>query len=287
MTEDRKTGKEVSAWRDEAMFSAEGIAESGPRVHLLTATADPLGTLAAVNAIYEGKVIRSRSYVTDEMRRYAWEQVAKTHLKAPLEFIHVHFLVEGVTRAFTHQMVRQRTASFAQESMRFAVKEDMVGEIDLPPTIRPGSIEAGVWEEGVEAMQKAYSYLIAQGIPAEDARGLAPHATRTRIHYTSNLRNFIAYSHDRLCTQAQFEWRAVLAGMLQGLRNYTSDYWGSEWQWKLIAESEEFRPVCYSQGGCPFGADIDRPCKIRDRVEEGRWSEIDIREWLLDPNAAR
>src|SRR5690606_26978085 len=121
---------------------------------------DPLGTLAAVNGIYKGHVYRDRTAITDEQRRYEWEQVEATHLKAPLEFITLHFLVEGVTRAFTHQMVRQRTAAYAQESMRFAVKEDMVGEIDLPPTIRAGSMEADVWTSAIESVQQAYSYLV-------------------------------------------------------------------------------------------------------------------------------
>jgi len=283
MSDDRKTGTDIEAWADEAMFSAEPIDQAGPKVYIINATPDPLGSIAAANAIYEGKVLRSRSRVTDEMRQYAWEQVGKTHLKAPLEFIDIHFLIEGVTRAFTHQMVRQRTAVYAQESMRFAVKADMVEEIDLPPTIRKGSMEAGVWEQAVEAVQQAYSYLVANGVPAEDARGLAPHAVRTRLHYKTNLKNLIDQAGNRLCTQAQFEWRWVWARILEAMRNCCPD----NWQWRLIAESEEFRPVCYAQGSCPWGGDIDRPCKIRDRVEEGRWNEIDIREWLLDPNAAR
>lgn len=297
MSDDRKTGTDVEAWADEAMFSAEPIEQAGPKVYIINATADPLGSIAAANAIYEGKVLRSRSRVTDEMRRYAWDQVGKTHLKAPLEFIDIHFLIEGVTRAFTHQMVRQRTAVYAQESMRFAVKADMVEEIDLPPSIRAGSLEAGVWEQAVEAVQQAYSYLVANGVPAEDARGLAPHAVRTRLHYKTNLKNLIDQAGNRLCTQSQFEWRWVWARILEAMRWYPDVAVGpvgsreSEfpyaWQWQLIAESEEFRPVCYAQGSCPWGGDIDRPCKIRDRVEEGRWNEIDVREWLLDPNAAR
>jgi hypothetical protein len=31
---------------------------------------------------------------------------------------------------------------------------------------------------------------------------------------------------------------------------------------------------------------FDRGCTIRDRVQAGQWSEIDDREWLLDPQAA-
>lgn len=292
MIEDRKTGREVQVWADDAMFQAEGIDGKGPRVYLINATPDPLGTMAATNAIYEGKVIRSRSQVTDEMRRYAWEQVAATHLKAPLEFIDLHFLVEGVTRAFTHQMVRQRTAVYAQESLRFGVKENMVEEIDLPVVIQEKSLEADVWRQAIEAVQDAYNYLINNGVPAEDARGLMPHAVRTRLHYKTNLRNLIDHCGNRLCTQAQFEWRFVLAKLVEAVRSHSSarSEWESSdaWQWQLIADSDAaFRPVCYQLGKCPWKGDIDRPCKIRDRVDAGRWDEIKPEEWLLDPNAAR
>jgi flavin-dependent thymidylate synthase len=290
---DRKTGKEITAWRDEAMFSAEPVGGSGPRAYLINATPDPLGSIAAVNGIYAGHVYRSRSSITDKQRRYEWGQVEATHLKAPLEFVQIHFLIEGVTRAFTHQMVRQRTAAYAQESMRFAVKEDMAAETDLPPTIRPGSDEERIWVETMETVGNAYNYLVNNGVPAEDARGLAPHAVRTRIHYVCSLKNLIDYSGDRLCTQAQFEWRLVWARMLEAMRSHTSHPSAAEaircdnWQWKLIAESNQFRPVCYKLGRCPWQGDIDRPCKIKERVGEGRWDEIDVREWLLDPNAAR
>jgi hypothetical protein len=47
--------------------------------------------------------------------------------------VNFHFLISGVTRAFTHQMVRQRTAVYAQESVRFAVKEDV--PVALPASV--------------------------------------------------------------------------------------------------------------------------------------------------------
>jgi flavin-dependent thymidylate synthase len=224
------------------------------------------------------------------MRRYEWEQVAKTHLKAPLEFIDLHFMVEGVTRSFTHQMVRQRTAVYGQESMRFAVKGNLSDEIDLPPTMRDKSQQADLWRETIAKIEEAYNSLVANGIPAEDARGLLPHATRTRLHYKTNLRNILDTMGNRLCTQAQFEWRMVVAGIVEAIRDFSSPHYEYErsdgWQWRLIADGT-FKPVCYTLGHCPFQGDIDRPCSIRERVQEGKFDEIDPREWLLDVNAAR
>ena len=287
--------KELSNWADPAMYTAEPT-EEGVRVALISATPDPLGSLASMCSMYEGKSI-TRRQVTDEMRMYYFNEQLKTHLKAPLEAIDFHFLIEGVDRAFTHQIVRQRTAVYAQESMRFAVKDNMADEIEMPGSIMPGSLEAKAWEETVRKVSDTYQYLIANGVPAEDARGLAPHATRTKLHYKSNLRNFAAeIGGKRLCTQAQFHWRLVASLMLQAMRNYNngevsrmdaSDHDSDGWQFDFIADSVLFRPVCYQVGHCVFESDMDRHCSIRPRVQEGKFDEIDIREWLIDPHAAK
>jgi flavin-dependent thymidylate synthase len=272
------------------MYTAEPVEKKGPRVWLINATVDPLGTLASACSMYEGKKVL-RSQVTDEMRHYYWEDIKKTKLKAPLEFLQVHFLIEGVTRAFTHQMVRQRTACFVQESMRFAVKDNMAEEVGLPPSIREGSHEAAIWRGAMEGVGEAYNTLIAMGVPAEDARGLAPTDVRTRLHYRSDFRNFTDQVGNRLCTQAQFEWRLVITRMVEAMREHQSpcsDHERSDsWQWQLISQDDYFRPPCYMAGHCTFRGDMDRYCKIRDRVEEGKFDEIDPMEWLADPSAAR
>jgi thymidylate synthase ThyX len=137
-----EVNKDVQKWADVAMFKADEInAESGPEVHLLSCNNDPLGTIAAAALMYEGKSVPSLAKITDEQRRYYLEQTRKTALAAPLEFVNFHFIISGVTRGFTHQMVRQRTATYTQESTRFAVKEDV-------PVGRPPSLDGTVpWQQ--------------------------------------------------------------------------------------------------------------------------------------------
>lgn len=291
---------EIQRWADKAMYASESMkgatgqdakGDVTPHVYLLQATPDPLGSLAAACAMYEGRVIRDiPREVTDKDRLYYWEQVQKTHLKAPMEFIDFHFMVEGVTRAFTHQMVRQRTAVYAQESLRFAVKEGFADEVPLPPSLMgldPDDTSVELWKTAIESIELAYEALINGGMPAEDARGLLPHSITTRLNYKTNLRNLVEHVGNRLCTQAQFEWRLEVADMMRAIREYMPVGRNNDWQFELIAESDIFRPVCYSLGHCPFNADFDRGCTIRDRVEAGNFGEIDMREWLLDPAAAR
>lgn len=320
--------REVQRWADEAMYTAAPIdAASGPQVYLLWMTPDPLGAIAAACKMYRGEVVRDLADVTDAERLEYFQQVQRTKLKAPFEFVKFHFMIEGVTRAFTHQMVRQRTAAYAQESLRFAVKEDM--PIGLPPSIASVGDDWGyegqskesrmkeVWEETIDAVQARYDKLIDLGMPAEDARGLLPHNVLTRLHYTTDLRALLDHAGNRLCTQAQFEWRIVFARIIEAIRNVHTGGWseanGTTKAYRTNVLLDAFKPVCFQTGKCEFKANFDRHCNIRERVdhnEEARrpsseWDQdlvfhqdgcnqpevlveaIKPGEWLLDPGAAR
>jgi flavin-dependent thymidylate synthase len=281
----RKT--EMMTWADGAMYRSEAMpadAVVGPRVHLLSMTPDPLGVIAAGAMMYEGRVARSLADVTHADRQKYAADLMQTHLKAPFELVDFHFMIEGVTRAFTHQMVRQRTAVFMQESLRFAVKENLDAETPLPPSLAglaDDDPKVRVWRRAINASQDHYEALVSAGVPAEDARGLLPHQTTTRLHYKTNLRNLLEHAGNRLCTQAQFEWRAVWLQIVQAIKDYRPnghreldepmgtwvDHLDESDGWQYEALSQIFRPVCYLTGKCEFKASFDRSCTIRDRVE--------------------
>jgi flavin-dependent thymidylate synthase len=286
-----KKSSEVQKWADPAMFHAEPLkASEGPKVYLLWMTPDPLGAIAAACKMYKGEVVRSLDSITDAERLEYFEQVQKTKLKAPFEFVKFHFMIEGVTRSFTHQMVRQRTAVYAQESLRFAVKDDMAEGVALPPSLigtkgyKPerDRTEAdgmrAVWDDALDSVEAAYSALIDAGMPAEDARGLLPHNITTRLHYSTDLRALLDHAGNRLCTQAQFEWRAVFARIIEAIRDKgwrlnvpnmisACDANGTSKVWMADQLTEIFKPVCFQTGKCEFKADFDRKCKIRNRVD--------------------
>jgi flavin-dependent thymidylate synthase len=239
-------------------------------------------------------VVRDLREITDDERKRYFDDCFNTALKAPLEAIDFHFMVEGITRAHSHQEVRQRTAVFAQESMRFAVKEKIAA--------RPGPLTANdpetrrVWNETMEFLWDKYNWLIANGVPAEEARGILPHDTLTRMHHKVNFRNLLDELGKRLCTQAQFEWRFWGAEVRRAIANYDHPYRvnvetgfttdDNNWQFKYIAEADVFKPICFSTGSCMFKANMDRGCTIRARVDAGKFNEIDDREWAADPTAA-
>lgn len=139
------SSKEVQKWADEFMFEAEEIDEdTGPEVYLLAGNPDPLGSIAAAAKAYVGEFVGSLSEITDAERRHYLTEIQKTALAMPLESVQFHFRIKGVTRGFTHQMVRQRTAAYSQESTRFAVKSGV--PVGRPPSL-DGTMSRQEWRE--------------------------------------------------------------------------------------------------------------------------------------------
>lgn len=291
--------QEIQRMADVQQYASEPMpqaARKGITVTLLNATPDPLGSLAALCAVYKGRVIRNLKGLSDQDRRQALEDMLATILNGPLAGVQFHFLVEGAGRDFTHQAVRDNFSFIAQESLRFAVKEDWAHEVPLPPSLAglaDDDPQVRMWRKALNGAEDAYGALVAAGMPAEDARKLLPHAVTTRYHWTPTLRTLLHEAGKRTCTQAQFEWRLMMAEVAKALRAYRSigDYYGTApglgyvsqsdgWQFSLIAD--RLRPVCYTTGKCEFKASFDRACAIRDRVDAFGQAGIPSNGWHSD-----
>lgn len=297
MTQEANQGS-IQSWSDRAMFQAEPhenyVEGMGvlPTVSVLNMTHRPLSSVAAMARMYSGKVIRNLDDMDRPEIQQAWEDSISTHLAAPLEAIKFQFIIDGVDRAFTHQMVRQRTAVYAQESMRFAVIDDLPHNTTLAPWFHGEGQQQRemrkLHDDHLAEVGRVYNVFIQNGCPAEDARSILPHNTATRLIYDTNLRNLADHAGNRLCTQAQFHWRMVWSQMLPAIIRYGMENDpDNEWQYHELVNSPLFRPVCYRLGHCPFNASFDRHCNIKERVQAGQWDKIAIEEWMLDPAAAR
>jgi len=138
-------------------------------------------------------------------------------IKSSWEFVHYVFKISGVTRAFTHQLVRTRTASFAQEAMR--VVDAREHEVLKPASVvgvKPAErfdIPTDEWDEAMERMMEAYGYLVDSGVPPQDARGILPTNITTSIIVDMNLRTLANTGELRLCTRTQGEYQDVFREM--------------------------------------------------------------------------
>jgi flavin-dependent thymidylate synthase len=137
------------------------------------------------------------------------------------EFVDFTFLISGVTRAFTHQLVRTRTASFAQQTMRVLdVSEGRGWDYGTGPTIDddptekdPTGSRGQIYDTAMADIDDAYKELISLGAKIEDARGVLPTNILTNIVVKMNMRTFCEMSRKRASSRTQGEYRAVIDEM--------------------------------------------------------------------------
>lgn len=124
-----------------------------------------------------------------------------------LEHASFTFAAIGLSRACTHQLVRHRVASFAQQSQRHLPVHDR--EPVTPPSLRDHDQAQRLFREAYSRTQDVYEQLLILGIPAEDARYLLPQACSTRILFTMNARELRHFLRMRCCEKAQWEIRGL------------------------------------------------------------------------------
>lgn len=127
------------------------------------------------------------------------------------EFVDYVFLVEGVSRAYTHQQVRTRAGSYAQQTMRVL---DM-GEFDYVFTKRNIDDITAFAEIQllIGHIKSTYRKLLAMGQAPEDARGILPTNIATNIVCKFNLRTLAELARSRSGGRTQNEYRDVVNAM--------------------------------------------------------------------------
>ena len=148
------------------------------------------------------------NYPEDRISRWLIEAVK---FPSVLEHVAFTFLIEGISRVTSHQLVRHRLASYTQESQRYSAAER--GYV-LPESVRRLGFEER-FKEVVDAAYRMYDEMINAGIPYEDARYILPQAVATRVLMTVNLRELIHIACLRLSPLAQWEIREVVNEMVK------------------------------------------------------------------------
>jgi len=122
------------------------------------------------------------------------------------EFTNYVFLLQDVTRAFTHQLVRHRVGtSFAQESLRVSPQENF--SYFIPDGIESDAFQVRLYEVGMANIQESYNLLLGKGADTQDARGILPTNICTNILLGINLRALSLLMETRLCIRAQGEFQ--------------------------------------------------------------------------------
>lgn len=144
----------------------------------------------------------------EERKRAELDYMANT-IRSSWEFIDYCWMLEDVTRALTHQLVRHRTGSYAQQTQQ-------VLRIDARAVVTPSGLSsqaADTWGGAVETMAYAYDEMIARGATVEQARGILPTNIKTNIVVKFNLRTLVDVIHQRVSPRNLGEFRDVAIAM--------------------------------------------------------------------------
>lgn len=136
------------------------------------------------------------------------EYMANT-IPSSWEMCHYTFIIEGVSRGFTHQFVRTRTGAYAQQTMRILDVTDF--EHIEGPSLEGGALDD--YREMMSDINVTYQDLIAQGVAIEDARGILPTNISTNICADFSLRTLSELFRKRASSRTQGEYRDVIDAM--------------------------------------------------------------------------
>ncbi len=254
---------------------------NSPKVHLISATPNPRAIIKFCWEIINSPgfpvnfpahditelgetLIMSDPVYKPEHAGECVKEFLKSGLGGPLEMINFVFGYEGVTRAFTHQMVRTRLASYMQQSMRFT---DFDGELPVhkpsnieswPQKAEDGSSAEEVWDCAIKSIEWSCKQLQTMGVPIQDIRSLYPTNITTNIIQAidyNSLRHMLSH---RLCTQAQQEEWGPIAKQIKEIVTIYDPILG-----------EGLMPACQLTGKCDFNTSLDRPCPLREKLGKG------------------
>lgn len=135
-----------------------------------------------------------------------------------LEHAYATFRISGVSRAFTHQLVRHRLCSFTQQSQRY-VDESKFNYIE-PESIKNNPQAHSLFVKFIEEAKRIYSELQKLGIKNEDARFVLPNAVESQIVVTANLREWRHIIELRGSPDAQWEIRKTAIEILKILKEH-------------------------------------------------------------------
>ncbi len=155
-----------------------------------------------------------------------------------LEHSYASFLIDEISRACSHQLVRQRLASFSQRSQRY-VNENNFSFV-IPSEIQTNKEAFDIYIQTIKNIQNAYNKLIEKGIKKEDARFLLPNAATTTITMTANFREWLHIIDLRVSKHAQWEIRELCTNiwklLYQSAPTVFSDvyfkYWSKDYDYK-------------------------------------------------------
>lgn len=178
---------------------------------------------------------KSEDYITEDgesARKFVAMLIRNGH-EAMIEhsFLSVKFTVD---RGVSHELVRHRIASFAQESTRYCnyAKDKFGAEcafIDLEPGIMLDNkmkkmsgeeiaLVMAEWTSAMEDAERHYMRLLKLGATPQIARAVLPNSTKTEITVSANYREWRNFFKLRVPADVHPQMREVTIPLLRELK---------------------------------------------------------------------
>lgn len=126
-------------------------------------------------------------------------------------------------RGVSHELVRHRMASFAQESQRYCNyskgKFNHQLKVICPPDIQEGTDAYNAWSCAMVVCENAYFRMLETGVTPQIARSVLPNATATTIVVTANYREWRHILRLRCAKDAHPQMRELMIPLLRELKN--------------------------------------------------------------------
>ena len=132
---------------------------------------------------------KSEDKITEGSAEKMVRALCKSNHEAMLE--HFSFSVKFIVdRGVSHELVRHRVASFAQESTRYCNYGGQGITVIKPCYMEENSTQYKLWESMCWEAEDAYIALVQAGAKPEEARAVLPTSLKTEVVMTANLREW-------------------------------------------------------------------------------------------------
>lgn len=151
-----------------------------------------------------------------EPARKMIKAIIKSGHESCIEHASATFVIDGISRVVTHELVRHRIGfSYSQRSQRY-VNEHEPSYV-IPQEIAEVPEATVIFNNAMESAWKSYAKLQGLGLKNEIARYVLPNACSTKITVTANFRAWRSFLKLRCSKRAQPEIRELACKLLAEL----------------------------------------------------------------------
>lgn len=159
------------------------------------------------------------------------KSITTSNHSSVIEHLNWSFIISGVSRSFSHQLVRHRVGfSFSQLSQQYTAQNTI--DFVIPGQIEQNPEARQVWEDHINNAKATYAKLLSILDPIDiscnkessrllrnSARSVLPNATETKLFITANARAIRHFFDLRGSIIGDIEMRVVSAALFTILNN--------------------------------------------------------------------